>query len=65
MVLHNIQQALCDLREANWIKPNNMKIVKELQKIESTYSQVKKKQRELHSQENDSKHADKWPYLEV
>ena len=32
--LHNVHKALCDLREAARIKPNNVEIVKELAKVE-------------------------------
>ncbi|KAJ8427372.1 hypothetical protein Cgig2_000501 [Carnegiea gigantea] len=63
--LCNIRQALCDLRKANRIDPNNTEIIEELQKIERIHSPGDKKRREAHSQENLNKRAGKQPCLEA
>ncbi|KAJ8434043.1 hypothetical protein Cgig2_001236 [Carnegiea gigantea] len=47
--LCNIRQALCDLRKANRIDPNNIEIIKELQKIRRIHSQGDEKHREVHN----------------
>lgn len=54
--LHNAHKALCDLREAARIEPNNVEIVKELAKVEKRDCHAEGCNKEVQDSEHNSMH---------